>query len=254
MTIDKRGPTGAPGRDGVDGQDGLQGAPGKDGKNGKDGKDAEPCFLTENADGTQTLTCGDASVVIGAPCENGFPGDVTLTSDDDPDAAKAYLLFQVSGCTWVRGDINVQGYDGEELPLAIRRLEKVDGKVFIQSNENLLRAELPALKQASVLLVRWNGKLVETSTPALETASVIWFENQSLESVGEFPSLVFADVLWWTGNSKLLETPDFPVLEQVGSEEAIFDPGLIWEHNAALEKIGNFPALQSVYGGHLRGL
>jgi len=261
VTIDN-GRTGAPGRDGAKGKDGLDGANGKD---GKDGKDVEsPCVLTENGDGTHSLTCGDKSVVIGAPCDSGFPFPVIVTNPDD-QASSLLTLFQVTTCTWIRGDVLIDDYDREELPAALARIEKIDGDLVVGSNESLLQVSFPVLKtvagevtveanesllQVSLpaletvggnLFVANNPSLTATSFPALESVSegLVWVNNESLESVGEFPELVGVRGLVWMTNPKLAKTPAFPKLAEIGWT-------LMWDDNAALTETLDFPALESV--------
>src|SRR5690606_5235233 len=131
----------------------------------------------ENADGTHTLTCGDQSVVIGGTCEGGFPGDVFLA---DPEHADLSLtLFQVSGCTWVRGSVNVDGYSGTELPEAFKRITEVDGYIIIgdESGTGLEVLSFPALKRIGYdLQLGENDALAEIADfPALQEAGSLTF-------------------------------------------------------------------------------
>ena len=58
LTSGTRGEDGAAGETGANGPDGLPGPNGDDGANGKDGRD---CSVTDNGDGTATITCTDGS-------------------------------------------------------------------------------------------------------------------------------------------------------------------------------------------------
>ena len=63
-----RGEDGAAGETGADGPDGLPGPDGEDGANGKDGRD---CSVTQNDDGTATITCSDGtSTTIGVDVDS----------------------------------------------------------------------------------------------------------------------------------------------------------------------------------------
>ena len=240
------GRTGAPGRDGERGRNGLDGANGKD---GKDGKDVEsPCVLTDNPDGTHSLTCGDQSVVIGAPCDHGYPYSLLVTDSGAPESTNL-MLFQVTSCTWVRGDVVVTSFAGEQLPVALSRIVKVDGHVVVggdvdvEDNEGLLRVAMPALKTVGGdLTVINNPTLLETSFPALESVdgSLSWGFNEALHSVGEFPELArVGGVFGFMGNPNLEETPSFPELTTV-------DHNLGFVMNDALTTIGAFPKLSKV--------
>lgn len=233
------GRTGAPGREGEKGRDGRDGASGKDGKDGKDVQ--SPCVLTDNPDGTHSLTCGGKSVVIGAPCEDGFPGDVIVT---DPEYGESMMLtlFQVTSCTWVRGDVIAVEYPGDELPKALARIEKVDGDLVIAENEALTTVAFPALQTVGGDLVfAGNPELVETGAfPKLTSAkSLVWYQNEALETVGAFPKLETVEDLIWIDVPLLTATPAFPELVSVGKD-------LGWANNASLEAIGGFPKLESV--------
>jgi len=260
---------GKPGADGKDGKDG------EDGAKGEDGKDAEepPCSLSENEDGTQTLTCGDQSVVVGAPCEGGFPGTLSITKEDDVAAASNLLLFQVSTCTWVRGSVVVAQFPGETLPQALARIQKVDGDVVITNNADLTIASLPALTTVGgAVLVGQNAALTETSFPALATVGkdLVWYYNPALVSVGELPKLIeVKGTLGWLQNPNVERTPDFPELTAVGTDlgwvenQKLVGTGaypklksvgsfLGWRGNVSLEDLGSFGALESVDGFEIR--
>lgn len=229
------------------GTSGADGKDGKDGNDGNDGKDAQepPCALTENDDGTHTLTCGNQSVVIGAPCEAGFPGDVIVTDESDVEAASHLMLFQVSSCTWIRGQVMISKYPGEELPKALERIEKVDGNVIVTQNEELVEVGFPVLKTVDgIFAFMGNPKLVATSLPALESVgeSLMWAANEELASVGELPKLTeVGGDLGWGSNPNLEHTPDVPELASVGGY-------LGWDLNESLVSIGAFPKLTTVGG------
>lgn len=282
------GRTGAPGRDGENGRPGLDGANGKDGKNGNDGKDVDsPCVLTDNPDGTHSMTCGDKSVVIGAPCDNGFPGDLLLVNGG-PEPERGVLLFQVSGCTWVRGDVVVAGYQGDALPPSFARITKIDRNLTITGNQALTEATFPSLESVGgqhivtgnaalieasfpalqsvdgALTVAANAALEAVSFPALETIGEMTTiaDNSELASIGEFTNLVTMKSGSFSSLPKLVEFPDFPSLvsatiigwfgnerlESTGSFPKLTEVGeLHWSGNPALVSTGGFPLLESAY-------
>lgn len=90
-----------------DGAPGQDGAPGEDGAGGADGEDAEPCTVTDNGDGTATITCPDGSeAVVGAPQSDKTGEDGSAESP--------------SGCAAV---------DGSRAPLALLALLLVGGRL-----------------------------------------------------------------------------------------------------------------------------
>lgn len=251
------------GRDGADGQ-------GKDGKNGQDGKDAndEPsCTLSDNGDGTQSLTCGETSIVLGSSCEDGFNGSVLVT-DPANDEPISLTLFQISGCTWVRGDVLIDEYPDAELPKVLSRIEKIDGDLMFWFNEELTTISFPELKSVGNNLAwlgntslefagsfpkletvgnmmgwNYNESLVDVGEfPALESVGnhLGWTDNINLESAGSFPKLkTVGGTLGWEFNDSLVSTFEFPALESVGGK-------LSWRYNLKLATIGGFPALKTV--------
>lgn len=240
----KNGTNGAPGEDGNNGKDGAQGQSGKD---GKDGKDPSPCTLTDNADGTQTLTCGTTSVVIGDNCEQGFPSDVVVT-DPSHDEGILLTLFQATSCTWIRGDLVVAEYPGEQLPKALSRIEQVDGSVVIgfedYGNEALTSISFPNLAiVGSDLIIEENHALTQLDGfPVLEHVGGdfgVW-ANPELVNVGDFPALKSVAMLDFWNNPKLVSIGSFDELE---SAEAMY-----WETSEALTDMGRFPKLTSVQG------
>jgi len=254
-TIDfEGGRTGEPGRDGAVGKDGSDGA---DGKDGKDGKDAtSPCALSENEDGTHTLTCGDKSVVIGAPCENGFPGDVIVSSDESMAKPMDLLLFEVSGCTWVRGGVMVLHYLGEELPSALARIEKIDDQLYVAENENLERAVFPALNTIGRdVLFQSNPSLVEVSLPALESVGrhIAWRWNEALESL-DVASLTTVGGAMEVRALDKLEHVTFPALKTAVSGVAVRDnAGVVEVELPALESLGTLFVTQNTSLEAIRG-
>lgn len=64
-----KGPAGAPGRDGQDGQNG---------QDGQDGSDGSSCTVTDNHDGTHTITCSDGTSVT---VSNGATGGNVAVTD-----------------------------------------------------------------------------------------------------------------------------------------------------------------------------
>lgn len=220
------------------------GKPGADGKDGKDGESL-PCTLTENEDGTHTLTCGDQSVNVGASCDEGFPGDLVVTKPEDSAAAFKLFLFEVSTCTWIRGDLVVAEYPNEELPKALARIERVDGGLGVLSNPALVSASFPRLTTvAGEIRFQGNAILKETSLPALETVGgdLRWLENPELVTVQEMPKLTeVGGYLAWGYSTKLERTPDFPELTSVGGN-------LVWGGNPVQVAVGAFPKLTTVGG------
>jgi hypothetical protein len=62
---------------GMDGMDGTAGMDGMDGMNGMNGMDGTSCSVTDNGDGTKTISCTDGTMVIvsdGADGMDGIPG------------------------------------------------------------------------------------------------------------------------------------------------------------------------------------
>ena len=62
------GNNGFSGATGATGAAGDTGEAGEDGENGDDGEDGMDCSVTQNADGTATITCDDGSTaIVGVP-------------------------------------------------------------------------------------------------------------------------------------------------------------------------------------------
>lgn len=230
--VSKNGPAG---KDGVDG---------RDGQDGKDGKDAEaPCTLTDNGDGTFDLSCGDVSVVLGDECENGFPGDVRYGANPTDEEAKLLTLFQATSCTWIRGDLVVKEYEGEQLPRALSRIVKVDGDAEFLDNEHLTKISLPRLTTVGgELYVALNGALETIDFPALTTieGDLTVGGNHALVDLDGFPAVESIGLLSIYENSSLERVSNFVALESVGGIK-------VW-WSAALESIAEFPALEAIVG------
>jgi hypothetical protein len=74
------------GADGSDGSDGSDGTNGTNGTNGTDGTDGADCSVTDNMDGTKTVSCDGVDVVVsdGSDCTvtDNMDGTRTITCDD----------------------------------------------------------------------------------------------------------------------------------------------------------------------------
>lgn len=232
------GASGADGDEGADGNDGATGVPGSEGAQGRPGADreeAESCVISRNANGTHTLACGAQSIVIGDPCEEGFPIDI------DSERPRTLLLFQMSNCTWVRGSVDFRDYANEELPRSLSRITRVDSDLWISGSGLLQAVAFPQLREVG-------GDVYFYSLPALETLDL-----SRLEKVGDDLEISDMEVLHSLDLSRLeevddgvyfynlsaLETIELPSLREVGG-------ALEFEDNGRLSRIGKFPALESV--------
>lgn len=95
------GPPGAPGQDGRDGADGHDGAPGAPGADGRDGDDGEPCTVTDDGEGTVTLTCPDGSTAswrVGTSTDPPPEISLGLSREVQPEFEEPYVSYE----EWVR--------------------------------------------------------------------------------------------------------------------------------------------------------
>lgn len=262
---------GTNGQVGKDGKDAVDGKDGKDGKDGADGKDADStCSLAHNEDGTHTLTCGDKSVVIGAPCEGGFPDDLWVTSPDSSFHDPSLTLFQVTTCTWIRGSVYVTEYSEKELPNALLRIENIDGSLQIgydYGNDELESVSFPALKTVGdKLRFSWNDAMKEIADfPKLESIGgrLKVDNNQELRKIGNFPLLTSVQGLEFRDSDKLESIGSFDQLVNTGSLEWYFLDNLTtmgsfprleraatfnFGENHSMESLADFPALYAIEG------
>jgi len=213
--------------------------------NGKDGEKGEPgdkgadasCSLGEE-DGKYTLTCGDQSVVVGDSCPDGFPLDV-IAYGGSTQYAYTLALFQVTNCTWVRGNVAVAS--SAELPALMRRIEKVDGSVEIAEND-LENISFPKLTEVGgYLAVYGNATLENIELPALRTVgnALAIDSNESLTAV-DFAALEQVGDWLYVDSNDALEALSFPSLESV--------LGIELRNNEALASVGDFTALEEIVG------
>lgn len=255
------------GKPGTDGEKGPAGKDGEKGDKGEDGDDAAaPCRLSDNGDGTHSLSCGGTTVTIGDSCENGFASDLVVT-DYGNEGAESLTLFQATSCTWIRGEVLVGDYSETTLPKALERIEKVDLGVFIFDNDNLESFAFPSLREALSLVATGNPALTTVgSFPMLESVGYdLQLENNdSLTDIGHFPELKTARSVFIRENPELLHVGGFPALEKVLTLDISTNPVLLdvgefsaletvisdlrIRNNAALTEIGDFPALEKVQG------
>lgn len=233
---------------------------GKDGEKGDKGDDGnqDACTLGEK-DGKFTLTCGDQSIVIGDACEDGFP--LSIIFDGDTTEA-GWVLFAVSNCTWVRGDVSIEG--GGEIPAALARIEKIDGMLgitetaieevsfpnltevdvlYVIMNEALTSVDFPSLVDVRNFAISNNPQLTTLGFPSLTNVerSLRLEENPALTTVDAFPKLeTVGDWFVIVGNDGLEAVGGFTSLERVGSL-AVYD-------NDALVSVADFPALEEITG------
>jgi len=195
---------------------------GKDGKDGKDGADGNGvgCTLNDKGDGTYELACGDTTITIGDKCEDGFKSDLYVGNDTGhagvPDLS--LVLFEMTNCTWIRGDVTVENFLDGELPSSLLRIEKIDGHLTIQNNPELERVRLPLLREVGG-----------------------WFEitrNDALTEIDGFPELVSAQAFVVGHNPQLVRIGDVPKLGEVER--------LDFYGNAELETIGSFDELSNI--------
>lgn len=208
------------------------GQPGEKGDKGDDGDEAA-CTLGEEG-GKYTLTCGDQTVVIGDACEDGFAMDL----EADPTSG-VYMLFRMSNCTWVRGNVIIDGVS--EIPELFSRIEKVGGALVVVDTD-VEEVSFPNLTEVGELYVDGNGSLTTLDFPALTKAGYFAIEENDALTNLSFPELteVVRD-FYVMENHALTSVDGFPKLETVGSWFSIGD-------NAALETIGNFTSLKRVGG------
>ena len=208
---------------------------GKDGEKGDKGENGsqDACTLGE-ADGKFTLTCGDRSVVIGDACEDGFP--LNLIFDGDTTEASR-ILFSVSNCTWIRGDVYIEG--GSEIPAAVARIEKIDGALAIGETA-IEEISFPNLTEVGALYVTLNEALTTVDFPSLvDVRNFAISNNPQLTTLG-FPSLTNVERSLRLEENPALTTVDaFPKLETVGGS-------VIIEDNDGLETVGGFTSLERV--------
>ena len=227
-------------KNGTDGKDGVDGKDGEKGDKGDKGDDAD-CTLDE-VDGQYTLTCGGQSVVIGDSCADGFAPDLVIENDKSMSLA----LFQVTNCTWLRGDLNVYKYPNAELPEALSRIEKIDGWISISESHALEEMSLPRLVEVGTDIgIIYNDAIEKVSFPALKTVGrfLTIDYNENLSDISGF------GVLESVGASFTIDTN--PLLETLGSFDSLTKVGAlnVWE-NASLETLGDFPKLQTIECEH----
>ena len=236
------------------------GKDGNDGKDGDDGDDGAGCTLTEKGDGTFDLVCGGTTITLGDKCEEGFKADLVVGNPEDSSGPQgpqgpaglvsltsgqdlSFVLFEMTNCTWVRGDVRVQGYDGEELPSSLLRIERIDGDLLITRNPALERVSLPLLREVGgVVGFEQNDSLTEIADfPELVSAQnfVVW-ENPELQKVGDVPKLSELGYLDFYDNRKLATIGSFDELSTI-TETAY------WEENPRLIDMGKYPKLAKVY-------
>jgi hypothetical protein len=109
------GADGANGTDGTNGMDGTNGTDGTNGMDGADGADGASCAVTDNNDGTATITCGSDSVTVA----DGADGADGASGADGADGA--------TGPTGAAGADGADGADGEPCTVA----ENDDGSATI---------------------------------------------------------------------------------------------------------------------------
>jgi OmcA/MtrC family decaheme c-type cytochrome len=84
---------GCAGDDGSPGANGVDGVPGVDGQDGRDGQDGGSCSITDNGDGTKTISCDDGTNVTVADGQTGQTGQdgqdgASCTITDNGDGTK----------------------------------------------------------------------------------------------------------------------------------------------------------------------
>lgn len=225
-------------KNGTDGKDGVDGKDGEKGDKGDKGDDAV-CTLDE-VDGKSTLTCGGQSVVIGDSCVDGFAPDLVID-----DQSMSLALFQVTSCTWLRGDLAIE-FDGKKLPGVLSRIEKVDGSVSITQSHELEEVSLPRLAEVGTDIgIVFNESIEKVSFPALKTvARSLWIVyNESLTDMDGFGALESVGAGFGIDTNPLLATlGSFDSLTKVGALN-------VWE-NVSLATLGDFPKLQTIRCEH----
>lgn len=195
---------------------------GKDGEKGEPGESGagdEGCTLSDNDNGTQTLTCGDNSIVLGHDCTDGFPGNVDLGSSDM--SSNSLVLMKIMGCTKIQGDLRYY-YDDTELDPYLQKITHVGGSVeFYEARlENL---ELPNLQHVGGTIRFEYTDLKNISFPALDQLgeSLEFYHNAELATLN-FSSLetIEGDLTVW-GNSGLLNLQGFTALKTINGNLTI---------------------------------
>lgn len=143
------GPQGAPGPQGVPGQDGQDGEDGAPGADGQDGADGEPCTVTDDGEGTISLTCPDGS-------QASWAGTTTLPPQDPPtgpDGAVVGVTLHLDSDEWARlEDTTGDGTLGAGDRLTISALPTGVCDITTASNGTYtidVYAELPATNGAA---------------------------------------------------------------------------------------------------------
>jgi hypothetical protein len=100
------GEKGEPGSNGTDGVEGTSGSDGKDGENG------DSCTVTDNGDGTKTITCEDGTSVIVSDGTDGEDGD-SCTVTDNGDGTKTITCEDGTSAIVSDGTDGENGETGE---------------------------------------------------------------------------------------------------------------------------------------------
>lgn len=217
---------------------------GKPGEPGRPGQDGGPhpnsCSLTDNEDGTATLSCGSREVVIHRDCPDGYPGDLVLGDGYyyDETASVSYIAFQLAGCTEVQGNVSIDGYEGTSVPAAVARIERIGGSLNIgmeNGNENLENISFPLLRSIGGFLnVGFNDSLTHLGdfTALTELTGLDIYYNNRLEELGAFPAL--EEIAWvYVSDNTALESVDGLFSIQRITESIQFRGNCVFDNSSA---------------------
>ncbi len=224
----------------------CNGRDGRDGRDGQRGEDGEGCTLTNNGDGTATLTCPDGSGVrLQDAGEASDGGDVSLQTINGSFTANVGAdIEQLQPVEVIRGSLTITGNELRDCTLP--NLKRVTGDLVITDAPNLLAYEtdsyFPALEEIGGGLeisstVRLTGSQM---LPSLTSLGSLTLTNNAVFTELLVPQLssVTGDI--YIANNEMLTQVSLPALTGLGGSISMPD-------NAILATV-SLPSLVSVSG------
>jgi hypothetical protein len=275
------------GADGEDGAPGPQGVPGRDGRDGRDAT-AAACVITDNGNGTQTITCPGGSVTVSSGAHQPPPriitGDVTIHTQSElhalADVVEITGRLQVAGSVTDLSDLMRLNHVGGDLVIStllpslrgLDGLRSVGGSVRLEQNEALRNADALGNLRSIGRNLELNNNSALTRLPvfnSLQALSGLVIENSALTSLSGLERVQVVQLLTISGNRALTNlrglegiqgihstwtiryNESLTSLEGLEGLEIIDTASLIIEQNDALTSLQGLSSLRTLMLGEL---
>ncbi|MDP7037589.1 MAG: hypothetical protein QGI45_00400 [Myxococcota bacterium] len=135
---------------------------GEDGTNGENGANGSSCTLSDNNDGTSTLSCPDGtSVTI-----ESAPADTGTTLQGSFNIENAADIEWLAQYTSVSGTLRISNFADGLSTISLPNLESV-GELWVQACQTCTELSFPALTQTGDFTIQSHDVLANISFPVL---------------------------------------------------------------------------------------